>query len=73
LTASFEKLVSEALSSHGEKCSLQTRRFDDLDSFLFLPDEGFRQDNSAKQFDKLDFVFIGTQFFPLVDIQLADS
>jgi hypothetical protein len=51
--------VTNALKACGEKVSIQCRKYDDLDSYLFLPDEGFRQDYSAKQFDKVDMVFIG--------------
>ena len=58
--ADFEAAVTTALGTLGEKCSVQSRRYDDLDPFLFLPDEGFRQDYAAKQFDKVDMIFIGT-------------
>lgn len=58
--ADFETAVTTALGTLGEKCSVQSRRYDDLDPFLFLPDEGFRQDYAAKQFDKVDMIFIGT-------------
>ena len=60
MPAAFESAVTDALTTCGEKVSIQSRRYDDLDSYLFLPDEGFRQDYSAKQFDKVDMIFIGT-------------
>ena len=56
----LDRVIRETCTGIGEKCSIQTRRHTDLESFLFLPDEGFHSDAGATQFDKIDMVFIGT-------------
>lgn len=54
----FNELVRDNLSSMGEKIAVQVRRLNGLESYLFLPDEGYRNNNGAHNFDKVDLLFV---------------
>ena len=54
----FQQFVHASLDQTGEKNAVQVRKLNGIESYLFLPDEGYRNNNNAFNFDKVDMIFI---------------
>ena len=54
----FNTLVRSKLKDTGEKTAIQIKKLSGLESYLFLPDEGYRNNNGAYNFDKIDLLFV---------------